>query len=132
MHSNVPEINMKQLSISPFENRKQLVQFSRRYLPWRLANLLKPKTSQKVRCRFSDNVDGRKGKSFCLLALLCDDDRAETFERCDLPVDVQHLRLQKRRAITGDDRSLRHCAGTICLARQNRRVKNLIPLHLPG
>ena len=57
-----------------------------------------------MRRRFSDDRDRFKGKPLRFLALLRDHDRPKSLQRSDLPVDVQHLRLEKRRAIAGDDR----------------------------
>jgi hypothetical protein len=41
---------------------------------------------------------------------------------------VEHLRLEERRAITGDNRP----GGTVNGFRQNRNAKNLMPFHLPA
>jgi len=54
--------------------------------------------------RFWDDVDLIEWKAARILAFLSDDNRRDALERDYLPVDVQHLRFQKRRAITGDDR----------------------------
>ena len=53
---------------------------------------------------FWDNVDLIEWKAARIFAFLSDDNRGDALERADLPVDVPHLRFQKRRAITGDDR----------------------------
>ena len=54
--------------------------------------------------RFSDNKERSERELLGILPLLRDDDWSESLERGDLPVDVKHLRLEKGRAITGDDR----------------------------
>ena len=43
----------------------------------------------------------RKGKQFAVLQRLGHDERLVIMERPDLPVDVQHLRLEEGRAVTG-------------------------------
>ena len=57
-----------------------------------------------MRRRFSDDKDRFEGKPLRLFALLRDDHGPKALQRRDLPVNVLHLRLEKRRAITGDDR----------------------------
>ena len=58
--------------------------------------------------RFWDDLDPIERKARRVFAFLGDDDRKNALERDDLPVDVQHLRFQKRRAIAGDDRGRCH------------------------
>ncbi len=53
--------------------------------------------------RFLDYVDFLKRKLFRIFALLCDDNRQNSLQRSDLPVDVEHLRFQKRRAVKCND-----------------------------
>ena len=104
MDRDVPEINVQQLRLVLVEQMLDLQHLAVRNLPGRVAHCPKPEAPQKMRRRFSDDEDRRKRKPLRLLALLRDDHRPKPLERGDLPVDVQHLRLEKRRAITGDDR----------------------------
>src|SRR4029453_1922205 len=68
--------------------------------------------------RFWDNVDLIEWKAARIFAFLRDDCRGGALERRYLPVDVPHLRFQKRTAITGDNllschvarsRDISHC-----------------------
>src|SRR6266404_3879650 len=59
--------------------------------------------------RFWDDVDLTEWEAARIFAFLSDDNRRDTLERDYLPVNVQHLRFQERRAITGDDRECRSC-----------------------
>jgi hypothetical protein len=59
-----------------------------------------------MRRRLGDNVDPFKWIAVGLLALLRDDDRPASLQGSYLPVDVQHLRFKKRRAITSDNRDI--------------------------
>jgi hypothetical protein len=74
-------------------------------LPRFIAQLAKPKAAQKMQRRFWDNVDLIEWKAARIFAFLSDNNWGDALERGDLPVDVPHLRFQKRRAITGDDRA---------------------------
>ena len=51
-----------------------------------------------------NDVDLIQRELLRILALLRDDDWLNPAKSGDLPVDVQHLRLEKRRAIKGGDR----------------------------
>src|SRR5947208_14294771 len=59
--------------------------------------------------RFWDDVDLTEWEAARIFAFLSDDNGRDTLERDYLPVNVQHLRFQERRAITGDDREGRSC-----------------------
>src|SRR5438045_8950821 len=72
-------------------------------LPWLVAQLSKPEATQEMRRRLRDDVDPFKWIAVGLLALLRDHDWPASLQGSYLPVDVQHLRFKKRRAITGDD-----------------------------
>src|SRR5450432_1493537 len=104
MNRDVSEINMQQSRAVFGKDADDLRRFGGRHLPRRIPNASKPKAPQKMHRGFWDHDDRLKRKSFRFLALLRDDERPETLERRDLPVDVEHLRLQERRAITSDDR----------------------------
>ena len=91
-----------------FQNIYQRARFARRNMPWLIAQLAKPEAAQKMQRRFWDDVDLIEWKAGRIFALLSDDNRRDALERADLPVDVPHLRFQKRRAIRGDNRASRH------------------------
>ena len=100
-----------------------------------------------MRRRFSDDVDLVERKLFGILALLSDDDWLDAPKSGDLPVDVQHLRLEKSRAVkSGDwpwiswvaqclesnspqDESVRKA--DIKQENQKLIVNSLIPFHFP-
>ena len=104
MHGDMPEINVKQFGLHFAQNGGQLFHFSRRNLPGRFLHLFEPEPANEMRRRFSDDRDFLEWISLRFLALLRDHERLEALERSDLPVDVQHLRLEKGRAIKGGDR----------------------------
>ena len=54
--------------------------------------------------RFCHDVDRIERKQVRIFTLLRDDDWVKAAEAGYLPVDVQHLRLEKGRAIKGGDR----------------------------
>ena len=54
--------------------------------------------------RFCYDVDRIERKQVRIFTLLRDDDWVKAAETGYLPVDVQHFRLEKRRAIKGGDR----------------------------
>jgi len=66
--------------------------------------LSEPETPQKMQGRFCYDVDRIERKQVRIFTLLRDDDWVKAAEAGYLPVDVQHLRLEKRRAIKGGDR----------------------------
>src|SRR5437868_11612706 len=104
MHGDVPEINVKQLRVHFATNRGQLPHFRWRNLPGRVLHLFEPEPANEMRRWFSDDRDFLEWIPLGFLALLRDHERLNALERSDLPVDVQHLRLEKSRAITGDYR----------------------------
>src|SRR5207245_2314485 len=73
-------------------------------LPRHIAQLPEPEAPQEMRRRLGNNLDGLKWVALGLLAFLRNHHRNASFQRGDLPIDMQHLRFQKRRAITGDSR----------------------------
>ena len=86
-----------------------------------------------MRRRLGDNVDRFKWVAGGLLALLRDDDRPASLQGSDLPIDVQHLRFKKRRAITSDDRDIYLRISNFEFRIYQKLIsKNLIPFHLPG
>jgi len=54
--------------------------------------------------RFANDKDGLERKTIRIFAFLRNDDRSKAVECGDLPVDVQHLWLEERRAIAGNNR----------------------------
>src|SRR6266404_1615754 len=86
--------------------------------------------------RLGNDVDLIEREALGIFALLRDDVGPHSLKSGNLPVDVQHLRLEERRAIKRDDR-LRIRGIAQCLEsnteRQNQKliVKSLIPFHFP-
>src|SRR5947209_19481396 len=105
MNSDVSEENVQQLRVFPIQNRANRLHFGCGELPWFVANLPKPKASEKMAAGFLDQIDFVERKFSGMLPLLRDNDRPNPMQAGDLPIDVQHLRLQKRRAIKRDNRS---------------------------
>lgn len=105
MNGNLAEINVQELCAVFIQRVGQRTQFNRGNLPWNIANLPEPETPEEMRGGLANNVDGLKWKALCFFSFLRDHYRCEPFQGGDLAVDVQHLRFQKRRAITGDYRA---------------------------
>ena len=103
------EKNVQELRVNALQSRDQSALFAGRDLPRLIAQLSKPKPPQEMRGRFSYETNVIKGKTCSVLALLRDDKWSHAPERGDLPVDVEHLRLQKRRAIKCCDRARVSC-----------------------
>ena len=101
----MPKVNVQKPSVGVFQDVEQPAKLAARNLPWFIAQLAKPKAAQKMQRRFWDNVDLIEWKAARIFAFLRDDCRGDALECRYLPVDVPHLRFQKRRAITGDDRA---------------------------
>src|SRR5215471_14510749 len=99
MDRDVPEKNVQELRVLSLQNFGDGAHFALRNLPWLVANLSKPEATQKMERGFLDEMDLIERKRFGVLAFLGDDDRLNLSEPGDLPVDVQHLRLEKCRAI---------------------------------
>jgi hypothetical protein len=57
-----------------------------------------------MRWRLRSDVNCLKRIPICILTFLRNDHRSASFQTGDLPVDMQHLRFEKRRAITSDNR----------------------------
>src|SRR5207253_1075760 len=66
--------------------------------------LPKPEASQKMCCRFSDNIDRLEREEIGVLTLLRDDNRADACQSGNLPIDMQHLRLEKCCAVRCNSR----------------------------
>jgi hypothetical protein len=93
---------VQNLSVVLVQDVEQRAEFATRDLPWLVAKLPEPKAPYEMRCWFANNVDRLKRKALRLFAFLRDDYWRALFQCGDLPVDVEHLRFQKRRAVTGD------------------------------
>ena len=103
VNCNMAKENMEETSILPFENLGQLAQFPGRNLPGQITNLAKPEAPQKMKSRPWNDINLIHRKPRGVFSLLRDYHRLKTLEAGDLPVDVEHLRLQKSRAIERDD-----------------------------
>ena len=103
MRGDVTKVNVQEPRMGVFQKVHQRAKLAGRNLPRFIPQLAKPKAAQKMQRRFWDNVDLIKWKAGRIFPFLSDDNGRDALERGDLPVDVPHLRFQKRRAITGDD-----------------------------
>jgi len=99
------EKNVQELRVGALEGRDQRAAFARRHLPRFVVQLSKPKPPQKMDWPFPNDVNLIEWKLGGVLTLPRDDEWPHPPERADLPVDVQHLRLEKRGAITRNDRT---------------------------
>jgi hypothetical protein len=96
---------VKKLRVLSIQNATNGSQFCARNLPRLVANLPKPKASQKMKGWPFDGVDPIEWEFVGIFSLLGYGDRLDPPKRGDLPVDVQHLRFEKCRAVKGGDRS---------------------------
>ena len=71
------------------------------------------------------DTDLAEWKTVGILALPRDNDRSHPLKGNDLPVDVEHLRFEKGRAIGCND-------GTTLGLDQKVMAKSLMPFHFPG
>src|SRR3954447_3037368 len=99
MNRDVSEINVQQLRSALGQNGSQRFQLEAGNLPGLVEQLAKPKSPQEMSRRFAHEIDGFEGKPLRIFAFLRDDDGPDLLQRCDLPVDVKHLRFEKGRAI---------------------------------
>src|SRR5205807_5674923 len=83
----------------------QRAQLAVRNLPRFITQLPEPKASQEMRCRLGNHVNLIKRVASSLFALLRNHHRNTSFQACKLPINMQHLWLEKCRAITSDDRA---------------------------
>ena len=105
MHSDVAKVNVQKTRARFTQNAEQLPQFRIRNLPWLITQLSKPKPAEEMRWRLRSDVNWLKRIPVCILTFLRYDDWSASFQAGDLPVDMQHLRFEKRRAITSDNRA---------------------------
>src|SRR6267154_2624840 len=62
-----------------------------------------------MRWRLRNDVNWLKRIPVCILTFLRNDDWSASFQTSDLPIDMQHLRFEKRRAITTNNRACLGC-----------------------
>src|SRR5437588_9319337 len=105
MDSDLAKINVQQARVVLAQNTLQCTQFSVRNLPWCITQLPEPKATQEMRCRLGIHMNLVKRVASSLFALLRDHHRNTSLQACDLPINMQHLRFEKCRAITSDDRA---------------------------
>src|SRR5215212_9777303 len=108
MHRDVAKVNVQKTRTRFTQNSQQPAQFHIGNLPWLIAYLLGPKTAKEMRWRLRSDVNWLKRIWVCIFSFLRNDDWSASFQTGDLPVDMQHLRFEKCRAITSDDRA---CVG---------------------
>src|SRR5438105_4974830 len=119
------EIDMEQLCVYVSEHALQCLGFSRGNFPGAVGDLFKPDSSQKVQPWLLDEANLLEWKTVGILPFLGDDHRPHSLKRNDLPVDVEHLRFEKGRAIGCNDR-------TTLSVDQKVMAKSLMPFHFPG
>src|SRR5947208_5346251 len=104
MHGDLTEVNVQKPRVDSGEEVDQCAQLGVRNLPRHVAQLPEPKAPQEMRRRLGNNVDVLKRVALGLFAFLRNYLGNASFQRGDLPVDMQHLRFEERRAITSDNR----------------------------
>src|SRR4029077_14678250 len=99
MNGDLAEVNVQRPSVSFSQDIQQRALLGARNLPRHIAQLPEPETPQKMCCGFRNNFDKLEREALGFLSLLRDHDRSASSQCSNLPVDMQHLRFQKRRAI---------------------------------
>ena len=94
---------------------EQFAQFGIRNLPRLITKLSKPKPPKEMGWRLGNDLKRLKRITLRIFALLRNHHRSASFQTSDLPVDMQHLRFKKCRAITSDNRA--------CLGRCTQRAR---------
>src|SRR5688500_12761997 len=125
MHAGVAEINVHQVSAPPLKQPGEHLVFTAVKDRRLLLHKLEPAMAQRVAVRLRDQLNVVKGKELDVLERLRHDERFILVQRPDLPVNVQHFRLQKGGAVTGYDSfchgegrlSVRLCELSICYSR---------------
>ncbi len=74
----------------------------------RVFDVLEPTVPQEIAAAFGQKFDIIKGIAVFAQPLFAHDERLVALQARDLPVDVEHLRLEESGAITGDDRARSH------------------------
>jgi hypothetical protein len=119
------EIDVEQLCVYVSERALQGAGFARRNFPRPMGDLFKPNPSQKMQRGFRYDTNILDWKTLGILAFPRDNDRSHSLKGNDLPVDVEHLRFEKGRAIGCND-------GTTLRFDQKVIAKSLMPFHFPG
>src|SRR5262249_8338897 len=101
-HSDMAEIDMQQLRVAFSERALNFTNFAPRNLPWLINDLFEPDASQKMPRRLFEHSKILNPKTLFGFQFLRNRHRPASPERLDLPVDVQHLRFQKSRAVRRD------------------------------
>ena len=96
MHADVPKVDVQHARFDPVEFLQNPPRFRAIDGDRSPPDLLLPKPPQRVRAGFGQPHDLWKGKAPGLLPLLAKDDCSKGSQRRDLPINVQHLGLQKR------------------------------------
>src|SRR5213596_683560 len=102
MHGDVAEENVNQLRVLALQNLVNRAPLAAGNLPRLIANLPEPEPAQKMRHRSRHDVDLIERKFFRVLAFSRDDDGPDAAQAGQLPINVQHLGLEERRAIECD------------------------------
>src|SRR5690606_32334315 len=71
-------------------------------------DVLEPAVSQEIAAAFGHEFDILKGVALLAEPLFAHDERRVTLQAGDLPVDVEHLRLEVSGAVAGNDRARNH------------------------
>ena len=103
VHAGVAELNMHQINATPRQERSQhlvLPSIDHRRSPF---NELEPSVAQKIHPLLRNDFDIGKRKPLGVLQLLGHNKGVNPMQRFYLPVNVQHLRLEKARAIARYD-----------------------------
>ena len=94
------KVNVHEIRAAPFQNRSEIL-----ILPaiddGRFAlHKFQPAMMEQIQLPFGNQLNVRKGEPLWILHLFGHDECAHAPQRSDLPVNVQHLRLEKVRAVT--------------------------------
>ena len=103
MHIGMSKIDVHHIGTAPAENGNEHLIFAAINERRAAFDELHPPVAEQIAVWPRNSFDVVKAKASGVLDLLCHDEGLGASKRCYLPVDVQHLRLQKGCAITGND-----------------------------
>ena len=110
MYTCIPEIDVHKIRVAPEEDAPDKIKFAAVDDCGRAGKIFQPATFERVDARFVEEFDIRKRITIGVFAKPGNDERVGQAERSDLPINVEHLRLQEISAETSDE-SAEVCGG---------------------
>jgi hypothetical protein len=103
MDTGVPEVDVHQVGIAPDQDPPDQIEFATVDERRRTREIFQTAPFQRADTRFIEKLDIRERIPAGVLAEPGDNKGANTLKRSDLPVNVEHLRLEKISAKAGNE-----------------------------